>query len=292
MKGLKRIASMILPTGDVERIWKRMEIIGDILVIKKPFNYPIEKLRILGSKILEMHPYIKAVYCQTSPVTGDYRLRKLEWLAGEKRTETIYVEHGCKFKVDIAKTYISPALNYEHIRVARQVGRGEIVVNMFAGVGLFSIIIAKHANPDKVYSIDINPVAYNYMLENTVLNKVNGIVIPILGDSKSVVEEKLVGVADRVLMPLPNLAYEYIETAVKSIRERGVIHVYEFTKSLRKEDSISRVYRKFHEKLCKLGINNKLLRGRIVRSVGPRKYQVVLDILIEKPNQTMSHNGF
>ncbi|MEL9908834.1 MAG: hypothetical protein QXP97_03565 [Desulfurococcus sp.] len=111
----------------------------------------------LAEELLKRFPYIKSVWAVIPGIESPYRLRKHVWLAGEQRSETVYKEHGCYFKVDINKVYISPSLNYEHLRIARAVKSGEVVVNMFAGAGLFSIIIAKHAKLQKVYSIDINP---------------------------------------------------------------------------------------------------------------------------------------
>jgi len=271
----------VLGTEEAKRIWSRVEIIGDIAVIRRPFSYPIERLRLLASEILRRLPYVKSVWCAVSEVKGEYRLRDFIHLAGEVRSTTIYKEHGCLFKVDITKVYISPALNYEHIRVAKLVREGEYIVNMFAGVGLFSIIIAKHAKPSKVISIDINPDAYKLMVESIRLNKVEGVVIPELGDAAEV-SRKYFSMADRVLMPLPELAYRYFEIAVKLLRNEGFIHVYEFQRAMNKDEAVALVSKKYLELSSKLGMESKVEYARIVRSVGPRKYQVVLDMYLRK----------
>lgn len=278
---LRKIAEEVLGTEEAKRIWSRVEIIGDIAVIRRPFSYPIERLRLLASEILRRLPYVKSVWCAVSEVKGEYRLRDFIHLAGEVRSTTIYKEHGCLFKVDITKVYISPALNYEHIRVAKLVREGEYIVNMFAGVGLFSIIIAKHAKPSKVISIDINPDAYKLMVESIRLNKVEGVVIPELGDAAEV-SRKYFSMADRVLMPLPELAYRYFEIAVKLLRNEGFIHVYEFQRAMNKDEAVALVSKKYLELSSKLGMESKVEYARIVRSVGPRKYQVVLDMYLRK----------
>jgi len=153
---------------------------------------------------------------------------------------------------------------------------------MFAGVGTFSIIIAKHAKPKKVYSIDNSPYAYKYMVENVKLNKVEGIVIPILGDAAKVIEESLTNIADRVLMPLPELLHDYLKYGVKALKNRGVMHLYDFVYSAKNEDPVNKSYNVISKRFEKLNAKHKLIYGDIVRSVGPRKYQVVLDVEVVK----------
>lgn len=278
---LRRLAKDVLGEENSRKIWQRIEIIGDIAIIRKPFDYSLEKLKILAEKVIQELPYVKSVWCAVSEVKGDFRLRDYKHLAGEQRSLTLYKEHGCLFKVDITKTYISPALNYEHLRIAKLVRSNEFVVNMFAGVGLFSIIIAKYSKPSKVISIDINPVAYELMKENIKLNKVEGIVVPELGDAAEV-SKKYFGRADRVLMPLPQLAYPYFGVAVNLIKSKGFIHIYEFEKAKSRSEAINRVSEKYQDKVRKLNLKANIVYGRVIRSVGPRKYQVVLDIEIYK----------
>ncbi|MCD6301623.1 MAG: class I SAM-dependent methyltransferase family protein, partial [Staphylothermus sp.] len=154
-KFIRKIAREVLGEENARKIWGRIEIIGDIAVIRVPFDMDSEELVPLAEKIIAELPYVKSVWAGLPGVAGPYRLRKYVHLAGEKRSETIYKEHGCLFKVDITKVYVSPTLNYEHKRVAQQVKPGETVVNMFAGAGFFSIIIAKYSKPKIVHSIDI-----------------------------------------------------------------------------------------------------------------------------------------
>jgi len=92
---------------------------------------------------------------------------------------------------------------------------------MFAGVGCFSILIARNVPTAKVYSIDVNPVAFEFMQENVVVNRAFGQVFPLLGDAKALIETRLRGVADRVLMPLPEKALEYLPCAVAALKPSG-----------------------------------------------------------------------
>jgi tRNA (guanine37-N1)-methyltransferase len=279
---LKRIAAEVLGEEFAKRIWRRVEFVGDIALIRTPLGMDPLELKPLAEELLKRLPYVKSVWAAIPGVEGEYRLRKHVWLAGEARSETIYREHGCLFKVDINKVYISPSLNYEHIRVARLVQPGEVVVNMFAGAGLFSIIVAKHAKPSRVYSIDINPHAYEYMVENARLNKVEDVVVPMLGDAKQVVEERLVGVADRVLMPCPELALEYLPVALKALRGgRGWIHVYLHVFTERGEHWRLKARGLVEKRLNELGVKHyEVALVRKVRNVGPRTHQVVVDLRV------------
>jgi tRNA (guanine37-N1)-methyltransferase len=280
---LKRIAREVLGEDFAKRIWRRVEFIGDIALIRTPLNMNPGELRPLAEEILRRLPYVKSVWASIPGIEGPYRLRKHVWLAGEQRSETLYREHGCLFKVDINKVYISPSLNYEHIRVARLVSPGEVVFNMFAGVGLFSVIVAKHANPARVYSVDINPDAYYYMVENTKLNHVEDKVYPILGDAKDIATSMLVNHVNRVLMPYPELALDYLPHAVNSLRGGGWIHVYLHVRTDRGEHWRSKALKIVEERLAEIPLREYTVGFiRKVRNVGPRQHQVVVDLYIAK----------
>jgi len=204
------------------------------------------------------------------------------FLLGEKSTETHYKEHGCVYKIDLRKAYFSPRLSYERLRIAELIQPGEVVLNMFAGVGCYSISIAKHSEPLKVYSVDINPSAFQYLHENIRLNRVADVVVPIQGDAKKVTEKELQNVADRVLMPLPERAYEYLDYAMLALKPTGGwIHYYGFEYAKKNENPVEKAEAKVSEKMRMLCSGFQVEFGRIVRPIGPRWYQVVLDIHVK-----------
>jgi len=144
---------------------------------------------------------------------------------------------------------------------------------------LLFVIIAKHSRPEKIYSIDINPIAVQFLKENARLNRVERQVLPILGDAKETIEGRLRRIADRVIMPLPEKAYEYIETALLALKSRGgVIHYYGFEYSANGENAIEKTRKRVSEKLETLGVNFGLLSNRILRTTGPNWHQIALDI--------------
>ena len=150
---------------------------------------------------------------------------------------------------------------------------------MFAGVGCFSIVIAKKVSSAKVFSIDINPVAIKFMEENIRLNRVYGKVIPLLGDAKTIIENQLQQSADRVLMPLPEKAYEYLPCAVSALKASGGwIHLHAFEHATKTENPAEKVKQKVTEKLQALGVDYEIPLVRVVRSTGPNWWQLVADI--------------
>ncbi|WP_048163116.1 class I SAM-dependent methyltransferase [Thermogladius calderae] len=282
-KILRKLASETLGEELASKLWGRIEFVGDIALIRIPPGIEADALKQLAERILEEFKYVKSVWGGHPGVQGEYRLRKYVHLAGEPRSETVYKEHGCLFKVDITKVYVSPVLGYEHKRVAGLVRPGEVVLNMYAGAGLFSIIIAKHSRPSKVYSVDINPDAYKYMVENVRLNKVEGVVEPILGDAVRVIQERLAGSSDRVLMPYPDIALDHLPYAIMALRDgRGVVHVYLHVKAAKGEDHFEKAASLLSRRLGEIGVQwFNVANKRVVRMVGPRVYQVVLDVEVK-----------
>lgn len=271
-----------LEPWELKLLFKSYDIIGDIAIIRIP--EPLRKRKeLIAETVLQTHKRVKTVLQQTSPVSNEFRLRRLEWAAGEKKTETVYKEYGCVFKVDLEKCYFSPRLSYERMRIAQGVQPSEVVVNMFAGVGCYSILIAKHAKARKVYSIDLNPDAVRYMLENILLNKVQNQVVTIQGDAKNVIQQTLKNKVDRVLMPLPERAYEYLDYALLALKPAGGwIHYYAFEHAKKPENPMEKAEAKVRKKLRNLNIDFEVPFRRIVRDVGPNWFQIVLDIRIER----------
>jgi tRNA (guanine37-N1)-methyltransferase len=275
---LKNILSNILSSDEVSQVYSAFDQIGDIVIIKIP-NELMPKKKYIADTILAHVKSAKAVFAQVSPVRGDYRVRNLEFIAGENRTITEYKEHGCRFRVDVAKTYFSPRLSTERLRIANMVGEGETIVNMFAGVGTYSILMARMNKTCKVYSIDSNAVAAELCEANAKLNKVQDRVVSIHGDAGEVIKDKLAGQADRVLMPLPESAKEFVDSAVLALKKKGVVHYFIHIKADNKKTSKNLGLQDAHKAFVKY--NHIVQQVRVVRGVGPRIYQIVADVLVK-----------
>ncbi|UCG44588.1 MAG: class I SAM-dependent methyltransferase family protein [Candidatus Bathyarchaeota archaeon] len=277
-RGFKAVLARRLEASVLKLINRSFDVVGDIAIIKIPKAVEQHE-RLVAEAIMQTNTHIKTVLRQTSAVASDYRLRAIKWIGGEKKTETIHRENGCIFGVDLKECYFSPRLIHERMRIAGQVRPGEVIVNMFAGVGCYSIVIARHSRAERVYSVDINPAAVRSMQENINTNKAAGQVVPVEGDAKIIIERSLQNVADRVLMPLPQRAYEYLDSALQALKPSGGwIHYYEFEHALKGESPVEKAKVKVVKRLRNSCLHIDGFFGGIVRSVGPNWYQVALDI--------------
>lgn len=274
---LKHAMASILTAEETEALYGAFDQIGDIIILRVPDSL-FSKRNTIGRVLLDNVKSAKSVFCQSSPVEGDYRTRKLELLSGEDRTETEYREHGCRFKVDVEKTFFSPRLSTERLRIADLICEGETIINMFGGVGMFSIVAAKKKQCH-VYNIDINPHAAKLCSENIHLNKLKGTVESIEGDAAKIVKERLADTGDRVLMLLPERSDEFLDTAITGLKKRGTLHYYCHVHSDKKSQVPSVAREHFASTVKK---QFEILGSKIVRPVGPRFYQAVVDAIISK----------
>jgi tRNA (guanine37-N1)-methyltransferase len=262
----------------IKKLPRALDVIGEIAVVEIPSELEaFEKL--IGEAILRTHKNVRTVLAKAGSIAGEYRVREYRVIAGEDRTTTVHKEYGCRFMVDIAKAYFSPRLSREHKRVAALVQKNETVIDLFTGVGPFSILIAKNRPDVKVFAIDINPVAINLAEKNIRLNRVEDRVAPILGDARRLVEERFSGVADRVIMNLPEKSNEFVDVACKALKPSGgTIHYYGFVRLPEtihdKESFLIEEVKKNKRKL------DSLLFVKAVRETAPYEMQFVIDAKI------------
>jgi len=274
---LKRALEGVLTDQESEELFSAFDQIGDIIVIRIPDSL-LSKKKVIGETLLKEVSTAKSVLYQSSDVTGDFRTRSLELLAGEDKTETEYKEFGCRFFVDVEKAFFSPRLSTERERIADIVRDGETVINMFGGVGMFSILVAKNKKCT-VYNIDINPVASQLCEKNFSLNKLAGEVISLNGDAAQIVNDQLKEKGDRTLMLLPERSDEFLESAILATKNGGIIHYYSHIHADKKQDA-PKLSEEHYLKVT--NVKSEILGSKIVRAVGPRYYQTVVDVKITK----------
>jgi len=276
-KMLKRVLQDVLSEEENEQLISAFDQIGDIIIVRIPDSL-ISKKQIIGKTLLEQVSTANSVFYQSSPVEGNFRTRQLKIIAGENKTQTEYKENGCRFIVDVEKAFFSPRLSTERERIAGLVKDGEVIINMFGGVGMFSLLAAKNTDCT-VYNIDINPVASHLCKENAQINKLKGKIISLNGDATKVIEEQLSGIADRVLMLLPERSDEFLDSALNGLKNNGIIHYYSHMHADKKQDA-PRLSEEHFMSVNKT--NSEIIISRNVRPVGPRFYQTVVDVKISK----------
>jgi tRNA (guanine37-N1)-methyltransferase len=279
-KTLAEVLENSLPPHLLANLPRALDVVGDIAIIEIPPELkPSEQL--IGAAIQQTHRNVRTVLAKAGAVSGTYRTREFDVIAGEPRTRTVHKEFGCQYQVDVAKAYFSPRLSHEHQRVSSLVLEDETVADLFAGVGPFSVLIAKNHPDVNVYSVDLNPEAFALLKKNVLLNRVQNRVIPMLGDARQIVHDKLSGVADRVIMNLPESASEFVDVACEALKPMGgVVHFYGF---VRQPDSADAMKRRFKEAVEKAGKKvEQFISVRTVRETAPYEQQVVLDSRVVK----------
>ena len=274
---LKKALEDVLTEKESNELISAFDQIGEIIIVRIPDSL-LAKKKIIGKALLDEVKIVRSVFYQASAVEGEFRTRGLEILAGEDNTETEYKEFGCRFTVDVENAFFSPRLSTERDRIGNLVQNGEVVNNMFAGIGMFSIIAAKKKKCT-VYSLDINPAASKLCETNIGLNKLAGNIISINGDASEIIKEQLMNKSDRTLMLLPERSDEFLESAINTTKDGGIIHYYSHIHADKKIDA-GKLSEEHYLKVTP--VKSEIINSKIVRPVGPRFYQTVVDIKISK----------
>ena len=180
---------------------------------------------LIALTIMKVNKNVASVLGKESGRKGEYRTRELRLLAGDPDTEVLHRESGCVYRLDPGTVYFSPRESSERERLSSAVGEGEDVLVMFSGVGPLPISIAKRRRNVHVTAVELNPYAHNYCVENIHLNRVADRVEAIKGDVREVCP-RLGKLFDRIMMPLPKGAYEFLDIAVPLLKSGGVLHFY------------------------------------------------------------------
>jgi len=251
---------IFLPSG-----W---QILGDIIIIslKKEMEKQKEEIAIA---LLALYPRCKTVLLDMG-IYGQMRQPLREIIVGEK-TETVHKENGCLFKLDAMRIMYSQGNLAEKKRMSK-FGKGETVVDMFAGIGYFSIPMAIHSKPKKIFAIEINNVAFDYLIENVRLNKVRDIIEPVAGDCAVVTP---CGIADRVIMGYLD-AHEYLGQGIRALLPEGILHYHEAVPEAVERRPVERII----EAAEKQGRTAEIIGMRRIKNYSPGVWHVVVDARI------------
>lgn len=232
---------------------------------------PYEKF--IGNATLEYDRRIKSVAIKVGPTTGAIRKPAYRVIAGEVETVTSLTECGVLFRLDPLRLTFSKGNKAERIRIPSIIRPQEIVVDMFACVGQFALHIAKRSSASKVIAIEMNPEAYQYLLENITINKLEQKMFPIFGDCRKV---HPIRVADRVIMGYLHNTISFLPYALETLsRKGGFIHMHmalEKAEMMHCIDMISRI--------CKEDGYHSQVDVRKVKMYSPRLEHNVFNIQV------------
>ena len=266
----------------LETLVSSFDSIGDVAIVQIPDEL-LKKKKTIAKALLASNPRFKVVARQTGALEGEYRTTPLEIIGGEKRTETIYRESGCSFRLDVSKVFFSPRLSFERERIAKLVKKGEKVLALFAGVGPYPIVIAKKQPGAKVVAIELNPAAVKYMRANVAANRVSVEVIE--GDVNKVVPSKFKRWADRITMPLPHTGEDFLDAALAGAAKGCIIHFYGFGPSRDETtkaplDPAAPLLAKIKTACARNKRRCKVVSTRVVRPYAPFVVQSVVDFKV------------
>jgi len=262
-----------LTSEELELLPAGFDRVGHVVIVSLPPEL-MHRTPDIAHALLELKN-VHTVALREGAIAGRHREPRLKVIAGDPSTETVHREGGCWFKLDVARVMFSPGNLYERARLSKLVEPGEVIVDLFAGIGQFSIPIAKHARPSRVYATELNPIAYGYLRENIRLNRVGHVVKPLLGDCSAVAPR---GVADRVVLGILHVTHQYLPLALEVLKPSGgVIHYHESAPSgLRFERPIKRILG------VAAGRGVEILGKRVVKRYAPGVDHVVIDARVGK----------
>ncbi len=278
-----------LPQNILELVPKSYDIVGKIAIVEFDQINTVDDKNLLHYKkkvakaLVSVNKSVETVYEKKSEVKGKHRLKELKVIYGDDNPETIHKENDCLFKLDVKKTYFTPRLVFERKRISSNIfKKQETIVDMFAGVGPFSIQIAKN-NEVNIYAFDVNPSAYKYLIENIEINQMKGEVIAYNMDVNELLnpEHKLGNslkhTIDRIIMNLPEQSINFLDVACFLMKKpTGILHFYQFCE---KPNPIKKGIENLNTNLKDCGWHiEEILNSKVVKPFSPKSDLIVIDL--------------
>ena len=220
---------------------------------------------------------MRAVYVDESGIGGELREPGLRRIGGGADSRTTHPENGIGYSMDVSKVMFSSGNIDERIHFANVDASGETVVDMFAGIGYFTLPLAVYGKPERIHAIEKNRAAFEFLRENVDSNGVGDIVKPLFGDNRDVGP---VGIADRVIMGYLPTPEGFIGRAMAFLREEGGVIHYHHT-CLRSERK-KIVEQQFRQPLSERGGSFEIEDYRVIKSYAPMVHHCVADVRVSR----------
>ena len=250
------------------------ELVGDTAVMEVPEALE-KKEKEIGHCLLASNDQIKTVLRKTGGHEGTYRTQHMKILAGEPTTIATYRENNCWITYDLNDMYFSARLATERKRIYEQVRDGEEVLVMFSGAAPYCCVIAKNTGAKKVVGVEINPAGHEFGLANLKKNKLTTVNL-YCGDVREVVPT-VKQTFDRIIMPLPKTAEEFLDVALAVAKPGCTIHFYAFYH----EDEFDKAHAEIDKHCTKAGREYKILSTTKVGQQSPRTYRICVDFQVQ-----------
>lgn len=264
---IDQVRAMVAVPEDMKLMLpEKWEQLGDVVTIRLPKELDGYECDVgeAYAKVLKA----KAVLRDIGGIAGSYRTPVVRFLHGSDPV-AVHRENGILYKLDASKVMFSSGNVDERMRMSSIQCDGETVIDMFAGIGYFTLPLAVYQKPKRIISCELNEVSHGYLVENISLNKVSDKVEPILGDNRDLPGDAF---ADRIVMGYVKTTHEFLQTAFRMLKSGGVLHYHETCPNELLPD---RPVRRLRDAAMKNKV--EVLKFKEVKSYSPGVSHVVID---------------
>ena len=257
-----------LPKEVLDELPMRWEYVGDIVIIRS--DVPEMYHEMIG-KVYAEELDAKTVCIDSSGVSGEFRKPSMKVIFGSDTLST-RLENGIRYRFDVTKVMFASGNTDERERMKRLDCSGETVVDMFAGIGYFTLPIAKFTGASKIIACEKNPDSYEFLVKNVEINSVTDTVQPMLGDNRDIPGTNF---ADRILMGYVQKTSEFLDKALEMVKEGGIIHYHDTF-------YVNEYKQKINEIFSSKPIEYEILGIKEVKSFAPSVSHYVADVKIKQ----------
>ena len=269
---MERLIERSFPEHLLTLVPKKWERFGDILVLRTHERLK-EYEKVMADAFMRVLGVV-SVYADERGIEGELRVPGLRHIAGTRRTTT-HIENGIEYNFDVTRIMFSSGNIDERIRFSRIDAAGEVVVDMFAGIGYFTLPLAVYGKPARVYAIEKNPESYRFLEKNIIANGAEDVVIPVQGDNREVGPT---GVARRVIMGYLPTPRKFLPRAFDFLGcEGGIIH-YHYT--CRKNEIHTLAEDHFNYVTSTKKRDFRIDTIKVIKSYAPMVYHCVADVSV------------
>lgn len=251
------------------------DVLGNIAILKSDGKTK-KQIMIEADKIFSSHSGVKTVLSKDNKVSGRLRTIKVKHVKGEKNFIVDYIENNCRFVFDVRKCYFSPRLAGERKLIAERIKSNDKVLVMFAGVGVYPIVIYKTSRPIEIVGIELGRECCKYFKKNLELNKIPVDRVKIIqGDVKKKITKDF-GKFDVVVMARPNLKDSFLEYGLYASKKETKLFYYAFSKN----DRIDDVIKNLITEAKKFKRNIKFIKKITAGDIAPYKYRYRIEFKV------------
>ncbi len=249
--------------------------LGDLLLVRLPPELRLREEEIARAYREELK--VRGVLVRED-IRGEYRSPRARWLGPAGDPRTLHQEGGLRWRLDASRVMFSPGNRRERERVAEWVRPGERVGDLFAGIGYFTLPLARSGRTEELWAVEKNPESFRFLEENLELNGLAHRVRTVLGDNRTA--ELPRGHFDRLLLGYLPSSLPYLPRALELLQPAGgYVHAHFLAGA---EEPEARTLERFAERV-ELA-EGRLLEARLrtVKSYGPGRRHVVADARVAR----------